>query len=64
MQQIASNGTDRSFIYDNITKNVRLHLFSNLRNGDNITKSPPYSEKRIGVDKNCNDMPQGVYFEN
>ena len=47
------NGTDRSCIYDNITKLSNNICFFNLGNGDFKTyHKPPYSEKRIGVDGN------------
>ena len=51
--QYSLNGTDRSCIYDNITKLSNNICFFNLGNGDFKTyHTPPYSEKRIGVDGN------------
>ena len=52
--------------FDSITKNVTLHSFSNLRNDDFATYQNHHHTVNKGLVcmKICNDMPQGVYFEN
>ena len=56
--------THIGFSLYNITKNVRLHSFSKLRNGDFTTYWNRHHTMKKGLVKICNDMRQGAYFEN